>query len=462
MAHLKTINPRSFAYQNMTFNKKDSLLNLNEHDILDEEKLNDLESQYEPLISELDSISVINLRWYQSKTAVIFLCSLTLFIDMAGYGVVVPILPDYIIGKLHMNADMLGLLFASYAFGQLLATPVVSYIADKYHDRKYCMLFGMTGLFLSTLFFASSTSYSDLLIARFVQGVSSSCSWTTSLALCADVCINDLGKNMGLVFSFNSVGFLFGPILGGVLYDYYGFQMPFYVLSVLCILGIISRLIVDESILTQIKIDWLNEQTERDSQESSSLWSVVSDKRVLLGLTIVIITESILAGIEPVLPLFLHDNLGLAPSHIGLFMVLAALPNVLFASKIGGFSESYGELKTIIYGLLALMISSIVMGFCNSVLFSSIAVFVFGTCLYVANVPALGYCGKTSSSYGSIYGSFSLAFAFASFIGPALSSVVYDRLGFMCVCLLFSIASGLLAIVCFISLKTRSFQLILE
>ena len=438
----------------MTLDKKDSLLNL-----ADKNK-EDLESSYEPLISDIDSMSSLNLKWNQSKPAVIGLCCLTLLIDMVGYGIVVPILPDFIIGKLGLNADMLGLLFASYALGLFVATPLVAYIADKYHDRKFCMFFGLTGLLGSTLFFASSQTYTDLLIARFLQGLSSSASWTTSLALCADVCINDLGKNMGLVFSFNSLGFLIGPVIGGIIYEHYGFEMPFYLLAILCIFGIVFRIIVDEKPLTDLKLDWLNDQNDETSQESasgSSLWSVVSDKRIMLGLFIVIVTESILAGIEPVIPLYLQDELNATPSQVGFFMILAALPNVLFASKIGGFSEKFGELKTIIWGLVILMFTSPLMGFAHSVVFCGITIFIFSTSLYIANVPALSYCGKTSTAYGSIYGSFSLAFAFASFIGPTVSSFIYNRHGFMPVCLFFSVLSGILALLCLISLKRTNY-----
>ena len=432
--------------------KKDSKIDL----VKDE---NELESQHKRLASDLITLSEIDLKWHQRKPAVIALCCLTLFIDMVGYGIVVPILPDFIVGKLHMDANMLGLLFASYALGLFLATPLVSYIADRYHDRKYLMTFGLVGLFGSTLWFASSHTYMDLLIARFIQGISSSASWTTSLALCADVCINDLGKNMGLVFSFNSIGFLMGPFLGGFLYDTYGFSTPFYMLSGLCCFGIIYRLCIDEKPLTDLKLEWIDEQTDRNSQDSvqsTGLLSIISNKRILLGLTIVIITESILAGIEPVLPLFLHDELDASPTQVGLFMILAALPNVLFASKIGEFSESFGELKTIIYGLVAVIITAPFMGLVHSALLNSITIFIFGTSLYVANVPALSYCGKTGTSYGSIYGSFSLAFAFASFIGPTISSLLYAKWGFIAVCLFFSGASGLLAIICLVFLQKQN------
>eukprot|EP00834_Sanchytrium_tribonematis_P000311 NODE_6_length_70510_cov_1.054395.p16 type:complete len:444 gc:universal NODE_6_length_70510_cov_1.054395:26670-25339(-) len=436
--------------------KKDSLLNLKEK-LLEEESKKDSESSSNLSPSDFGTLSNSNLKWNQSKAAIIGLSSLTLFIDMVGYGIVVPILPDFIIEELNLNPDLLGVLFASYALGLFVATPLVSYIADKYHDRKYCMLLGLFGLLGSTLWFAFSTSYTDLLIARFLQGFSSSASWTTSLALCADVCINDLGKNMGFVFSFNSMGFLLGPVIGGYLYEHHGFQIPFYLLAVLCIIGIIYRLFVDEKPLTDLKLEWIAEQSNSDCSGSSSIWTLLSDRRILLGLTIVIITEGILAGIEPVLPLFLHEYLGSTPTQVGIFMILAALPNVLFASKIGAFSEKFGELKTIIYGLFAVLVTAPLMGLANSPLWSGVTIFIFGTSLYIANVPALSYCGKTSTSYGSIYGSFSLAFSFASFIGPTISSAIYTRMGFPAVCISFSIASAILGILCLVSLRRSNY-----
>ena len=111
---------------------------------------------------------------------------------------------------------------------------------------------------------------------------------------------------MGLVFSFKSIRFLMGSFLGRFLYITYRLSTLLYILSGVCCFGIIYQLCIDEKPLTDLKLEWIDEKTDRNSQDSvqsTGLLRIISIKRILSGLTIVIITESIRAGIEPVLPL---------------------------------------------------------------------------------------------------------------------------------------------------------------
>lgn len=124
-----------------------------------------------------------------SKGAVVFTVMVALFVDMVVYGIVIPTIPKTVTETLGLPSQYVGILFASFAVGLLIVTPVAGYLSDKYHNRQVPMLVGLLGLTLATLLFgkiskynlillAFADSYAMLLVARIGQGISSGISWT--------------------------------------------------------------------------------------------------------------------------------------------------------------------------------------------------------------------------------------------------------------------------------------------
>jgi MFS family permease len=208
---------------------------------------------------------------------------------MVVYGVVVPILP-HLLDELGIGPGVTGILFACYAIGLIIACPFfgvcffhatlcraewlrgrrdklagsgpalspcvillitfssptdAGYISDRYNTRQIPLLLGLFGLGVATIAFGLATDLWALILARIFQGISSGATWAIGLAMLADIYPTEqLGSIMGIALSGNTIGFLSGPPLGGVLYEYVGYSTPFFICAGLAFLDLLIRLFI--------------------------------------------------------------------------------------------------------------------------------------------------------------------------------------------------------------------------
>lgn len=181
--------------------------------------------------------------WFVEASA-----SMALFVDMLVYGIVVPILPELVVDKLHLGDREVGFLFASYSLGYLVLSPVVGFLSDKYRTRRLPMLFGITFLAMATIMFGTfaANSYALLLAARTIQGCAGASIWSVAVASLADVYPPDrLTSATSRVLTFNTAGFLLGPVVGGVLYQAGGMALPFNIAAGLALVDLVLWFLVD-------------------------------------------------------------------------------------------------------------------------------------------------------------------------------------------------------------------------
>ncbi|KAF9096231.1 hypothetical protein BGX23_011725 [Mortierella sp. AD031] len=186
-------------------------------------------------------------RARRAPIAVACVVAMALFTDMVVYGVVVPILPEIVKKRLGGTSSDVGLLFACYAIGLLASTPFFAIMSDKYQNRRIPMMVGMLGLAVATVGFSIASNYWVLILARIGQGSAGGASWTIGLGLLADVYPPDnLGVVMGATMMANSIGFMLGPMVGGYLYEYHGYEAPFIFCAGLAILDFMCILFIAE------------------------------------------------------------------------------------------------------------------------------------------------------------------------------------------------------------------------
>jgi MFS family permease len=185
------------------------------------------------MVSLLDKIRA-------NKNTVVWVTAIALFNDLLIYGIVVPILPDYT-SALGSSPLEIGVLFASYSAGILIATPAFGIFADRY-GRRRPVLFALAALAVSTVFFGIGQSYVVLLLARIIQGVSAAGTWVCGLALLYDVFdSSEIGEKLGVVMTFNGIGYMVGPLVGGFLYRYVSYLSAFLVCAALVLLDGLAR-----------------------------------------------------------------------------------------------------------------------------------------------------------------------------------------------------------------------------
>src|SRR5215470_16578051 len=161
----------------------------------------------------------------------------TVFVDVIGWGLIIPVMPTLIAGmkKIPVNeaSSYGGWLLSVYAIMQFVCAPILGNLSDKY-GRRPVLLFSLLGFGIDYLFLALAPSYGWLFIGRIIAGITGA-SFTTASAYIADISTNetDRAKNFGLIGAAFGLGFVLGPALGGLLGSL-GIRAPFYAAAGLC------------------------------------------------------------------------------------------------------------------------------------------------------------------------------------------------------------------------------------
>lgn len=204
------------------------------------------------------------------RKLILFIVCCALLLDNMLYMVIVPIIPDYLrsIGAWSTYTEnakwirrnvtgsaqpkwervggnvvyegedsAVGFLFASKAIVQLFINPFSGAIIDRI-GYEIPMMIGLTVMFFSTMVFACGQTYSVLFLARSLQGVGSAFADTSGLAMIADRFTeeNERQRALGVALAFISFGCLVAPPFGSVLYQGAGKEVPFIILSLVCLL----------------------------------------------------------------------------------------------------------------------------------------------------------------------------------------------------------------------------------
>ncbi|PYS42968.1 MAG: hypothetical protein DMF71_08155, partial [Acidobacteria bacterium] len=164
-----------------------------------------------------------HLLMKRSPLLVIFI---TVFIDLIGFGIVIPVLPYYASATgFGATPRQVGLLFASYSVMQLVFAPVLGRLSDKY-GRRPVLLVSILGTCAGFLILGFATTLWMLFLGRIIDGISGG-NISTAQAYIADVTTEEnRAKGMGLIGAAFGLGFVFGPAIGGIL-SRWGNNVPF-------------------------------------------------------------------------------------------------------------------------------------------------------------------------------------------------------------------------------------------
>lgn len=150
------------------------------------------------------------------KTTPLTLIFLTVFIDLLGFGILIPILPTFSTKLLGVDETAIGIAIAIYSLTQFFFNPILGQFSDKYGRKPVIvltLLLNATGY----LIFAFTKTYLVLLLSRIIAGIGGS-SIGVAQAYIADVTPREKrSKGMGLIGAAFGLGFVFGPMMGGYL-----------------------------------------------------------------------------------------------------------------------------------------------------------------------------------------------------------------------------------------------------
>lgn len=364
-------------------------------------------------------------QFRRGKTAVIAVVALALFTDMVLYDMIVPILPT-LLRKVGRDESYVGILFAIYAVGFLLATPLFGIWSDRTRTRKLPMILGQAGLALATVLFALANSFWLLVVARLLQGVAAAVSWTLGLALLADAVPEaEHGQAMGIVFGFNTLGYFVGPLIGGILTQVVSIQTPFIIGSILCVIDLIARALIRPPPPAEV----------RPNKRVTIPRLLRCPEVPLIGL-VVTCTSISFSAVETLLSSYLQRRFGQDVMRVSFSMMAIIIPSVVFSFLAGWWSDRVCRYRLILLASCLYLPATPLLGAAPNLVLFLLASVYFGATSSILQAPTLPEMGAIvgrmgGGSYAQVYGILNICYSMGMLVGPLVASLVNDRWGFL-------------------------------
>jgi MFS transporter, DHA1 family, tetracycline resistance protein len=358
---------------------------------------------------------------------------LVVFIDLLGFGIVLPLLPFYA-SEYGASGTTVGLVVGVYSLMQFFFAPIWGRLSDRV-GRRPILILSLTGSVIGYLIFATAQSIPVLMISRLLAGIAAA-NISTAQAYITDITTSEnRAKGMGIIGAAFGLGFIFGPVTGGVLSTYGttiglpGNLLPGLAASALSL----GALIVAFFLLGESRPADLEVRRGRPPQFDPAVWrrmgSDGSLARVLVSLFLVVLA---FAAMETSVVLHGEARYGFTPRDLGFFFgVMGALVAVIQGGLIGRLSKRFGErVLTRSGGLL------LAAGFA-AVPFIDRPVWLYGAAVLIAAGQGISYPSLTSmiskfadaSERGSTLGISAALSSLARMTGPVIAGVLYDIFG---------------------------------
>ncbi|WP_163538073.1 MFS transporter [Gracilibacillus sp. YIM 98692] len=348
-----------------------------------------------------------------------------MFIALLGVGLVIPVLPQYIL-EFNGSGKDIGYLVAAMGLTQFFVSPIGGKLSDKY-GRKKILIIGLSLLTVSQLLFAVGIELWMLYLSRLIGGMGVGLIVPANMAYVADVTSKeDRGKGMGYLGAALSFGFVIGPGIGGFLAEL-GIRVPFYVSALVAgIAAIISLLFLPEPLTKEQQL-----KARKKTGESNSILYLFQKSLTSKYLILLILTLFMTIGIakfESIFGLYVDRKYGYSPKDISILLTAGALFGVLLqALFIDKLIKYIGEIKLVEWCFAlsaASMILVLLSGHFWYVLLMTICFIGFTSILRPAlNTLVSKMAGEEQGFAAGMVNAYS---SLGNIIGPAIAGIIFD------------------------------------
>src|SRR3989338_226933 len=364
-----------------------------------------------------------------------------IFIDLLGFGIVIPILPYYA-ASFGATATNLGWLMMCYSAMQFLFSPFWGGLSDRI-GRRPVILICLVGIGSSLVLLGMAKSMAWLFLARLLGGFFGA-NISAATAYIADTTTTEnRTKGMGIIGAAFGLGFLFGPALGGVLSrTSYGF--PALVAAGIAGLNFIFAFFF-------LKEPRLNEKERATHRSHLSLFFIrqtLQKQKIAWPILFFFLTTLGIAQLETAFGLFLLKRFHLDAYHAGLILAFIALVMVFIqGGAIGSLVKKFGE-KNLIRGgslLMTLGLALVAVSFLFNLSLFGFFIHALGYAVVNPSLAGLVSSETTGDVQGSTMGVYHSAGSLGRIVGPLLAGRLFDSFGesypFLVACLFFVLVS---------------------
>lgn len=302
-----------------------------------------------------------------ARRAALAFIFVTVLIDVLAFGLIIPVLPhlveEFVGGDTEQAAYWVGIFGTVFAAIQFLTSPVQGALSDRF-GRRPVILLSCLGLGLDFVFMALAPSLAWLMVGRIISAITSA-SFTTANAYIADVTApENRAKSFGMIGAAFGLGFIVGPLMGGVLGDI-DHRLPFWAAAVLALLNFLYGLFVLPESLPKEK-----RSTRFDWSHAKPLGSVHLLRRYpqVMGLAFVVLLANMAHYVYPsTFVLFGDVRYGWGEKEVGYVLaVVGVLSVIVNLGLVGRLVKRLGERRALLLGLGCGVLGFTVYGFATS------------------------------------------------------------------------------------------------
>jgi len=352
----------------------------------------------------------------------------TVFADMIGFTMVLPLLPFYAT-RCGASAAVVGLLVSIYAFAQFVTAPLWGRASDRW-GRRPMILFGLMASAVAYVFFGLADALWLLFASRLVQGMAGGINGVVQAYVADAVEPEERAKALGWLTAATSAGVAIGPVIGSAAANI-SREAPGFFAAALCILNLLSawRWLPEARRETVTPVE--GAPAAPRTTLGRSFWDVVRHPRAPLSSLIWIYTFGMMAflAMNTVLALHLKASFGFTEKTIGFFFAPIGVVSLLMrALVLGPAVRRFGEVGvtrlgalSLVVGLACIPLPTHLAGLALAVVFVPV-----GTALLFPATTALVSQRSRRGETGQVLGVQQSFGSIARMVGPLWSGFVFQ------------------------------------
>ncbi len=353
----------------------------------------------------------------------------TVFIDLVGFGIVIPVLPFYAEGTIfNATPRTVGFLFASYSIMQLVFSPILGRLSDKY-GRRPVLFVSIIGTGIGFLILGFAQTLWMLFVGRILDGVTGG-NISTAQAYIADVTTKEnRAKGMGLIGAAFGLGFILGPAIGGIL-SQWGIHVPFFFAAGLCFANAALLYFTLPETVTR---DHPARQSAAGGRSFSQLLQSLREPKLSFVLTIYFLFIVAFSIMTTSFSLYTMFRYGYDAQHNGyLFAYVGVIGVVIQGGLIGRLVKRFGEFPLVIFGALCFAISLFAIPLVGpaagglAALLIGGGVFSMGNSLATPALTSLASRSASTADQGTVLGVTQSVASLARAVGPSLAAFLIN------------------------------------